>query len=207
MIKGIKLQPREKFILTVALLCLVGYAFYSLWFSRYESKINAANQKTQELQNEVKKNQALLARTADLNAHKGEIETKAANLQRQLPSVEALPSAMADMGMVFTSNGLEVKRMELIKGAQKKGLDPGLDYRAVKVTFSGGYPAVLAAVKSLETSSQRTFTVTDFSLSRKIPPLLDGIMTVEIYFAKTPLPGSGYQPVLETQGKADPFAG
>jgi len=203
---GIKLQPREKVIVLVALLCVAGYGFYTFWFSPYQTKIDAAKQKSAEYQAEINKNQAVVAKAKELEAHKAEIESKAANLQGQLPMVDALPVVMNDIKNILQANGVEVKHIELVKGAQKKTLDPGLEYRAVKVTFASSYSAAAAGVKALENTAQRTFTVTGLSITRK-PPAVEGSMTVELYFAKNPLPGFGYQPLLEKQGKADPFAG
>ena len=207
MIKGIKLQPREKIIAVVAVLALLVYGFYSFWFTRYDSQISGVQSKIQSLQSEVSKNKSLLAKQKDYEALKVNLAAQATELQHELPTVDSLPTVMQDVESIFLSNGAAVKNMALDTGAAGKGLDPALDFRQLKVSFTASYPSAFSVVKALETNHQRTYTVGDFSLRRsdKPSPVYTGSMTVQIYFARTPLPGYGYQPMVEAQGKADPF--
>ncbi len=202
--KGIKLQPREKMIVTLAVLAVIGYAFYAFWFAPYNARIAEAKRQIEKLQAELQSTKALLSKEKDYQKRKAEIEALALNLQQQLPSIEAMPRAVADIKSIIESNGASIKSIVYDKGAQKKGLDPSLDYKAVKVAFSANYAQAFALVKNLETTSQRSFTISDLSLN-KDKTGLNGTMTVEIYFAKTAIPGFEYKPLLETQGKADPF--
>ncbi len=206
MIKGIKLQPREKVIAMVAVLALLVYGFYSFWFTRYDSRISDAKDKIQSLESEVGKNKALLAKQKDYDGLKASLGTQASDLQHKLPTVDSLPTVMQDVENTFLANGVAVKNIALDSGAAAKGLDPELDRRQVRIGFSGSYASVFNVVKALENSAQRTYTVGDFSLN-KADKAMGGTMTVQIYFARTPLPGYAYQPMVESQGKADPFAG
>lgn len=204
MIKGIKLQAREIVIVFSAVIILAGYLFYSFWFTVYQDEIDANIEQSQKIQSEITKNDSLLLKAKEIEARKPELDVQAKKLQSQLTSVEAVLSVMNDVKAVVTLSGAEVKKIENVKGATKKELDPALDYRVVKLTYSGTYSAVFAAINLLENNTTRTFTVSDFSMNSK-GGTVEGVMTVEMYFAKTPIAGYDYKPEIETVGKPNPF--
>ena len=203
----IKLQPREKLIILIAVFSLLGYGFYTYWYTPYDAKIVSANAEIAKVQKDTAQLSALVTKETEYKARYPEIQTKAISQKQQLTTIEGMPSVMADVKQMIEANGVTVKNISYDKSSPKKGLDPLLDYRIAKVTFNGDYTAIFNAIKDLETTMRRTFTVTDLAMSKlEKSNSLTGTMSVEMYFAKNPLAGFEYTPMLESMGRANPFS-
>lgn len=202
--KKIQLQPREKLIVTIAIAALVGYLYYSLWFLPHSNQITNVEQQNASLQQEIQQNQALLQKEKNISANSASITSEAKILEQSLPSVDAMPSVVEDLQTLFNSNGAEVQNISVNVSASPAGSSPALDASSVQIKFIAGYAQTMQVVKAIESDSQRTFTVSSLTLDQQ-KGALNASMTVQIYFAKNPLPGFAYQPMLVTQGKANPF--
>jgi Tfp pilus assembly protein PilO len=198
--KKVKLLPREKLIVTVAVLAVVGYVFYTYWYTPYNNKINQANGEVTGLKTEISQKKALIAKQIELIARQKDIQEKAKVLSEQLPSVEAVPSVMDDLKGLFGANGASVTSMTLQSNGKGQGQAQAQaqDTKSIQVVFTGSYAQALAVVNAIENDTKRTYTVGDLSLTQGGGTLLTqggGALTVYIHLGTAILPGYEYKSV------------
>jgi Tfp pilus assembly protein PilO len=203
--KKIKLQPREKIIIALAVVAAMVYGFLSYWYNPHAVKIADAKNKLATTKSQISAKKDILTKAPALTARKPETDAKAVTLQQQLPSVDSIPSVLDDLKSLLEAGGASVSAITVDKASAQKGLDSSIDFKSIKVNFSAPYTQAFNVIKDIETNTKRTYTVSDLTLGQTNTGI-SGNMTVQVYFSKTALPGYEYKPFLETTGKSDPFA-
>lgn len=206
---NLKLKPREKAILSVAIFALLAYGFYFYQLMPYNNKISQANNKITALQAKIDQNERLIAQLPKYTARKVEIQSIAESVEQALPPTQEVPAVLNDLQQVFAHNGVQMTtigiNLDAKSDAKTTAQDPSLDVKTVDISFSGTYPAIVNLINSLEKNIQRTYAISDLTLTSN-KGAVSGTMTVQVYFAKNALQGYEYKPLLETKGRANPFA-
>ncbi|MDA8442896.1 MAG: hypothetical protein M0Z55_11050 [Peptococcaceae bacterium] len=202
--KKIKLQAREKIIVAIAVMAIIGYLFYAFWFTAYNAKIDAAQTQLVNLQSQIKSDQNLLNQPGSNSAPSPQDQT-ARQMATRLPMVQAAPSVIEALQNELKANALTVQNVTLDVTANSNGNDPALNARSVNIAFTGTYANVYKALSSVEKDQGKTYVVSQLALNTTSGKL-SGSMTIQIYFSKISLPGYPYKPLLVNQGKQNPFA-
>jgi Tfp pilus assembly protein PilO len=204
-VKKIKLQAREKVLLALAVSAAICYGFYSFWFVKYNQQINLSKAEITIKEAEYDANKKLIAKLPAYTAKKPEMEALAIKLADQLPTIEVLPSVLGDLKGVIESNGVTAKSISLDKNATKKSSPNQFDSKTVQLSVLGSYSQIINAINSLENNGKRTYTVGNISLDKSEDGTIKGNIMVDVYLAKSPVPGFEYKPLIETEGKTDIF--